>query len=208
MSFEKEQLQKGEEIIIETNQHPIVLLKPTLYLILAAAIVLSLVALGEKRWQVNLYWLLLLIVPLLVSLVRKVIVRANEEYIITNHRVIKQEGVFAKTSFDAPLDKVNNIFHSQTVIGRLLNYGDVGLETASEIGLTEFQYIPDPLRFKNTIVAERDKRSRLGSPAEPSQAKNRENVPELLERLAKLRDQKIITEEEFQESKRRLLGNL
>ncbi len=207
MSFVSDQLQKGEEIKLQTNQHIVVLLKPILVTVLVFCALTALMVIGVTRWEnPNAYWLMLLLVPFIADLARRFIIRANEEYIITNRRVIKQQGVFTKTSFDSPLDKINNIFHRQTLFGRLFNYGNVGLETASEMGLTEFQYIPDPLRFKNTIVSVRDKK--IPSDAGPSLYGDRENAVALLERLAKLREQNAITEEEYREGKRKLLDNL
>jgi uncharacterized membrane protein YdbT with pleckstrin-like domain len=212
MHFAKHQLQEGEEIVLQTNQHIVVLFKPIVLTVLAFIIVIpTVIYLRESHPAIR--WLLLALIPFVIYLGWEFIDRANEEYVVTNCRVVKQEGVFTKKSFDAPLDKINNIFHTQTLLGRLGNYGNVGLETASELGLTDFEYIPDPIGFKNTLMAEREKYKQRENkvqptPTDPSQPISKENIPDLLERLAKLRDSKVITEEEFQESKRKLLGKI
>ena len=51
---------------------------------------------------------------------------------------------------------LNNIFHKQTVLQRILGNGEVGLETASETGMLEFCDVPRPLAFKNAIVQYRE----------------------------------------------------
>ena len=129
----------------------------------------------------------------------------KREYILTDQRVVKQEGVFSVSSFDASLDKINNVFHQQSFFGRLLNYGEVGLETASEQGTTIFSFLSHPLVFKNAIVRQREMYNATSRiPVAPPQI----SVPQLIEELASLRDRQIITEIEFQEKKKALLEKL
>jgi uncharacterized membrane protein YdbT with pleckstrin-like domain len=200
MSFTKNQLLPGENLIVLTHQHPIVLLKIMLLNVFAAVI------LGILSFKLDRYWILLFYLVPLASLLWEMLVRQKKEYIITDHRVVKQEGVISISSFDAPLDKINNVFYEQTVLGRILNYGKVGLETASEQGTTIFEYIPHPVKFKNCVVQERQSyRSSRGSEA---QVPATENLPRLLEELASLRDRKIITPEEFEAKKKALLNKL
>ena len=80
------------------------------------------------------------------------VLRSNE-FVLTNHRVIQQTGLLAKRSMDSRLDKINNIEHRQTLWGRLLGYGDVEIDTASETGLGHFNNVARPLDFKHAILA-------------------------------------------------------
>jgi uncharacterized membrane protein YdbT with pleckstrin-like domain len=75
---------------------------------------------------------------LLVYFFSEFLVCHMAKYIVTDYRLVRQEGLFSISSFDAAPDKINNIFHRQTLLGRLLKYGDVGLETASEQETTVF----------------------------------------------------------------------
>jgi len=70
-------------------------------------------------------------------------------YILTDRRVVKREGAFSTSSFDVPLNKINNVFRQQSFLGRLFRYGQVCLETASEQGTTIFDFLWRPLDFKN-----------------------------------------------------------
>jgi uncharacterized membrane protein YdbT with pleckstrin-like domain len=127
----------------------------------------------------------------------------NREYILTNRRVVKQEGVFSVSSFDTPLDKINNVFHQQSLTGRLLKYGEVGLETASEQGITAFEFLSRPVDFKNSVVRQRELyRAESGSAPTPP------GIPQLIEELDSLRIRNIITAEEFEEKKKALLQKL
>jgi uncharacterized membrane protein YdbT with pleckstrin-like domain len=118
---------------------------------------------------------------------------------------VRQEGVFSTSSFDAPLDKINNVFHNQSFMGRMLKYGDVGLETASEQGTTVFDFLSHPLDFKNAIVRQREM-YKLESRADGTSSQR--SIPQLIDELAALRDRRIITECEFQEKKRALLQKM
>jgi uncharacterized membrane protein YdbT with pleckstrin-like domain len=200
MSFVENQLLPDEEVVLLTHQHPVVLFWPILINIAAAAVVIAL------AFTLAIYWFLLFYFGPLLLLLWEVLVRHKEEYIITSRRIVKQQGVFSVSSFDASLDKINNILHEQSLWGRVLGYGNVRLETASEHGITVFHLIPDPVAFKNCIVQQRElyRSSQTGSLGSVS----REDVPGMLDELARLRDRNVITAAEFDEKKKNLLARL
>ena len=210
MSFREKQLQPNEEIILQVNQHWITLAKPFLGALLSTIILgIAAFVLG-KHWSPAYYILLLLIFPY-SRFGWRLIRRANEEYIITNLRIVKQEGVLSKSSFDSPLEKVNNVFHQQSFFGRIWGYGNVGLETASEQGTTQFRYIPNPVEFKNTIIAQQqtNKAKPVYVTTTPGTTlSSGQDVPALLQKLGQLRDQGLITAEEFESKKRDLLSRM
>jgi len=137
-------------------------------------------------------------------LVKLLVIRSNE-HVLTNRRIIQQTGILNKRSMDAPLDKVNNVEHWQTLWGRILGYGDVEVDTASEHGATRFRNIRRPLEFKNAIVgaAEAYRARRFGPPvaAGPSGA-------ERLRQLKALFDDGLISAEEFEAKRRKLLEEI
>jgi uncharacterized membrane protein YdbT with pleckstrin-like domain len=199
MSFAKRQLLPEEKLITVAHQHLLVLARPILLNVLAL-IVLAGIAVFTLQ-----YWILLLLILPLGFLLWRVLLRQRREYIITDRRVVKLDGVFAVTSFDASLDKVNNVFHKQSVWGRVFKYGDVGLETASEQGTTIFQCIPDPVGFKNHIVRQREAYKTGGRQPAPETP---QDIPKMLENLALLRDRNIISAAEFEEKKKSLLNRM
>ncbi|HTY64055.1 MAG TPA: PH domain-containing protein [Acidobacteriota bacterium] len=199
MSFTKKQLLPGENLILLSRQHPLVLFKPVLVNAIALALLIGICVYSRQLWFLAVY-----AVPL-IYLIGKVLSWRRKEYILTDRRVVLQEGVLSISSFDASLDKINNVYHNQSFLGRLLNYGDVGLETASEAGTTTFEILSHPVRFKNSIVRQRELYRMDFAAAGRSLPPD---IPKLLEDLASLRDRNIITESEFQEKKRSLLQKI
>jgi uncharacterized membrane protein YdbT with pleckstrin-like domain len=199
MSFTKEQLLPGEKLIVLARQHPLVLFRPILLNLVALALLIGLSIYFQNAWVWIFY-----IAPLLY-LLWEYMTWHSREYILTDRRVVRQEGVLSISSFDAPLDKINNVFHKQSFLGRLLKYGEVGLETASEQGTTVFDFLSRPLDFKNCVVRQMEVNRSNSSAID---AHPQKSIPQLIEELASLRDRSIISEAEFQEKKRILLGKI
>jgi len=200
MSFTKQQLLPGEKLVLLTRQHPFMLFKP----VLITLVVLAAAAVLYFEGVVGI-WILLVGLAPLVYLAYKIFDWNQREFILTDHRIVKQEGIFSVSSMDAPLDKINNVFHRQSFMGRLFRYGEVGLETASEQGTTIFSFLSHPLDFKNALVSQRERYLGNNSAANTAQPPD---IPKLLEQLASLRDRDIISASEFEEKKKALLEKL
>ncbi len=196
MSFTKEQLQQGETIVIETHPHFVTVVVP-LVLFAVALLLAILFANAQGQWPY-----LLIPIPFGIWLLIKWLKRISHGYVVTTYRVVKQQGLFTKTSVDAPLDHINNIFHEQNFFQKLIDNGKVALETASELGMVEFPNVPHPLAFKNSIVAQRE-HYRAGATGTATLS-----PVEALERLAKLKEQGFVSEEEFQAKKKKLLEQM
>jgi uncharacterized membrane protein YdbT with pleckstrin-like domain len=134
-------------------------------------------------------------------------VRRSHEYVLTSRRVIQQMGILTRRSVDSWLDKINNIEHRQTLWGRILGFGDVEVETASEQGIIRFASVSRPLELKNAIVSAMEQyrassRSPLVAPAPgPSGA-------ERMRQLRALYDDGLISLEEYESKRRQLLQEL
>ena len=140
-----------------------------------------------------------------------VLLRANE-YVLTTHRLIQQTGILTKRSMDVRLDKVNNVEHRQTLWGRILGFGDLEIDTASETGHALFPKISHPLDFKRAILgAVEDYRSRIFRPAAvpaptpPAPAAPATPPAERIRQLKKLLDEGLISPQEFEAKRQRLL---
>ncbi|MBU0493446.1 MAG: PH domain-containing protein [Chloroflexi bacterium] len=145
----------------------------------------------------------------------------NRRYLITTHRVVQIEGIFNKNTKDSSLEKINDILMAQSVMGRLLNYGDVDILTASEPkGENRIERVARPVAFKTTIL---DQKERLGerdhferradrageaTPALVAPPDDTPSVPDLIAELAELRDKGIISPAEFEAKKAELLARL
>lgn len=138
----------------------------------------------------------------------KLLVLRSSEHILTNRRVLQQVGILSKRSVTAPLDKVNNVEHWQTLWGRLLGYGDVEIDTASEHGATRFHNISRPLDFKGAIIAaaEEHRAGRMGMGIRPAAA-----APSGAERMRELKallDDGLISPQEFEVKRQQILQDL
>ena len=138
----------------------------------------------------------------------------NEQYVITNRRVIQLEGIINKHSIDSSLEKVNDVVLKQSALGRILNYGDLQILTASEIGVNLFRHIAHPVRFKTEMLNQKEGMSQLdifegrAGRVLSEEAPSRGDIPELIAELDELRKKGIITAEEFEEKKKALLAKL
>lgn len=128
----------------------------------------------------------------------------NERYIITNRRVVLIKGIINKHVSDSALEKVNDVVLTQSVIGRLLAYGDVEIITGSDIGVNLFKRISRPVDFKREMLNQKEN---LGEMAKVT-SDEPEDVPELIQKLDDLRRRGVLTDEEFEAKKQQLLDQI
>jgi hypothetical protein len=102
---------------------------------------------------------------------------------------------------------VNDVQLSQSVLGRLLNYGDVEILTASELGTNLFQRIADPIKFKTAMLNEKEKLG-FGEVPTGTAGPGGPDIPTLIASLTALRSQGLITEDEFQKKKAEILARM
>jgi uncharacterized membrane protein YdbT with pleckstrin-like domain len=148
----------------------------------------------------------------LAEIVRIFLDWINERYIITNRRVMEVKGIINKNVRDSALEKVNDVELNQSIIGRILGYGTVQIITGSDIGVNNFHRISNPVRFKREMLNAKEQihpSKAAGSPQivisdEPSDAE----VLDLIAELNEMRQNGILTEEEFQAKKTELLKRL
>ncbi len=150
--------------------------------------------------------LILLLVPILGGL-RDFLIWWNREYLITNRRVIQISGVVNKDVIDSSLEKVNDVKLDQSFLGRLLNFGDVEILTASELGANLFRRIADPVHFKTVMLNAKEELERGIEYAAPH-AEHTDDIPALIAELDELRRKGVLTEAEFQTKKNQLLGKI
>lgn len=130
-------------------------------------------------------------------------------YVLTSRRIISLSGVINKRSIDSSLDKINDVQLVQSWLGRMLDYGDLEILTASEQGFNSLQKIAQPLDFKRAMQEARLGRERPAPTTPlPAVAPGDQGVAQALHSLALLRDQNLLTAEEFEAKKREILRRL
>ena len=128
---------------------------------------------------------------------------ANTNFVITSDRIIFRSGVVAKNGIEIPLERVNNVLFSQSVFERVLGAGDLLIESGGEAGQQRFTDVRRPERVQNLIHAQMEvnETRRFNAPATQST-----DVPTQLEKLEGRLERGTLSQEEFDEQKRRLLG--
>ncbi len=142
----------------------------------------------------------------------------NNIWAVTNLRVIDEGGFFTRYAKESPLDKINNIEYEQSFWGRILGYGNVDIQTAAEMGETNYQMIHHPKLLKDTIThaQEEYKTMQLSNQADQLARAIARNVPagkpsetmiaDELKKMFELYQAGAITEEEYLAQKNKLLN--
>ena len=154
----------------------------------------------------------------------------SQDYLVTNRRVIKVEGILSKRSADSSLEKINDAVLQQSVLGRMLGYGDLDIMTAAEESVDRYRMLSQAQTFKRTMLDEKHKLEQEAfqipapplraappppepAPAQPPAAPaprqmGSEEITSALGDLADLRDRGAISPEEYEVKKADLLGRL
>jgi uncharacterized membrane protein YdbT with pleckstrin-like domain len=205
----KSLLGENEQVLFVTHHHWLVLVGEILAEILLSIALVVLVTLIWVNWVLNplmLLGYLLLVIPA-ISLLRDVLIWKNRQYMVTNRRVIQLAGVFNKNITDSSLDKVNDVKMSQSFLGRLLDYGNIEILTASELGANKFSYIGRPIQYKTAMINAKEKLERAPLPPAPVAAPAA-SPADLLTQLDALRQHGVLSEAEFQAKKAELLKRM
>lgn len=80
-----------------------------------------------------------------------------QDYVITNRRVMKVEGILKKRSADSSLEKINDAVLEQSVFGRILGYGDLDILTANEQSVDRYRMLAQAQQFKITMLDQKHK---------------------------------------------------
>ncbi len=209
-------LGEREKIILVTRHHWFVLarsiiLEVILILVIFAATIAGTIAVSGTsspfEFIVPLIGFIILLVPIATG-TRDLLIWTHHQYIITNLRVMQIDGIFNKNVIDSSLDKVNDIKMSQSAFGRMFGYGDIEILTASELGVNLFKKIDNPLKFKGALINAKAYLEHAPEYETTPTPEVNADIPTMISKLADLRTQGVITEDEFQQKKAQLLSKL
>ncbi len=203
----KNLLGEREEILLVTRQHWFVLIRAIMVEIFLSLVIITLVVVLRTQYVLDDTILLglLVLIPPLISLFIDVANWYTRKYVITNRRVIQVYGIYNKNVIDSSLEKVNDVKMMQSFFGRAFDFGDIEIMTASELGVNQFKTIGRPVRFK---IAMLNAKERLESGMSTPAARKPVTVPEMIVQLDMLRQQGVLTEEEFAAKKAELLKKI
>ena len=203
-------LKNNEKILLIIRHHWLKLVMPFLIwvLIAVAAILFSPVSTA-----------LLIILVATIYPLAAYFIWVHNIWAVTNIRVIDEGGVLSRHAKESPLDKINNIEYSQSFWGRIFGYGNVDIQTAAELGETNYQMIHHPKLLKDTITHAQEEYKNIqvtnqaqqlakaiaentASYSKPSQ----QMVADELHKLFDLVQKGAITQQEYEVQKSRLLN--
>ncbi len=206
MAYPKRLLTEGEEVVREFRAHWRLLVLPAGWtLLLGAAVVATWMYPPDTAafdWAITavafVAWLILGFYPFISWWFA--------HFVLTNERLITRSGVLARRGKEIPLENINDVTFSQSILERILHSGDLVVESAGEIGQSTLGPIPNPEEFQSLVYRVREDRSRVLSSPTAAQAAKSDDPVARLERLAQLEREGMISRQEYDEQKRRLLG--
>ena len=161
MSYADGLLSTGERITYRNKQHPFVAIWGARYAVLGIVIAAVLLWVGSNMdpngavgsLKMILGWATaILFIGGIAVAIWNGLRYVNQEYVLTNRRVIQVEGVLNRNSTDSALEKINDAVLSQSVFGRMFDFGDLTILTASEAGIDKMRMLRSPIAFKKAML--------------------------------------------------------
>jgi hypothetical protein len=174
MSYARNLLSRGEEVVYESRQHWFAVIARTWFWILVAVVALALTIflvsgtepLGNET--VDGIVTIVAVAALIGALGYLGFVLwdwRNQEWLITTRRVMRAEGVLNKSVSDTSLEKINDARLDQSIFGRIFGFGTLDILTAAEEfnggNVADFPMIADPVQFKKAMF---DQKQMLENP--------------------------------------------
>ena len=125
--------------------------------------------------------------------------------------MIVENGIFSFGSVECPLDKINNVACSQSILGRIIGFGNVEIQTAAGHGATVYINAKHPQLLKERITTMQGEYKKFNGKEEAKaygnlllDAHNNSDcisVATELEKIFQLKEKGALTDEEFQNIK-------
>jgi uncharacterized membrane protein YdbT with pleckstrin-like domain len=152
MSYVKHVLQKDETVRYVTTYHWIVYVPGLALLAIGCAVWLASVAASSMKDLLLIVAMLLVVVAALM-LASAWFQRWTTEIAATNKRIIFKRGFIQRKTIEMHMDKVTSVDVTQSILGRLLDYGDIRIEGAGQ-SFENLPTIASPIEFRNHVTAE------------------------------------------------------
>ena len=233
-------LADGEQVIVRARQHwlaPVLEARYPWLLLIGSVVVLLLTRALDPAARDILGWVALAALVISLLWLGKVYLSWwAQDYMVTNRRVLKVEGIINKRSGDSSLEKINDAVLHQNLWGRMFNYGDLDILTAADTAIDHYRMLDRAPSFKREMLNQKhelegefsrpmpspplraapvDRRvtepvvaTAAASPSGGSRAMSADEVTRALASLADLRDRGAISPDEYDAKKSELLSRL
>ena len=167
----------------------------------------------------------------IVWIVYNIVVWRTAEFAVTTLRVLRYEGFLQRRTSETLLSAVSDVKLDVGVVGKSLGYGDIKIMTMSgDAGADQFKSITQATEFRNAMMGQKMAEQTAArapqaaaaaaaaaapapvvapapappAPAAPSAA----DSADAIKRLGELRDQGLLTPEEFEAKKAEILSRM
>jgi uncharacterized membrane protein YdbT with pleckstrin-like domain len=154
MGYVAKVIRSDEKILAEGKLHWIIFW-PAIACFVVAVIAAVLSGMVGISGIVGITAALLAILVALIGLflaAREGLQRWGTEIAVTDRRVIYKTGLIRRHTAEMNMDKVESVTVTQSLLGRLLDFGSVRIRGTGE-GLEHLHYISSPISLRNTITA-------------------------------------------------------
>jgi uncharacterized membrane protein YdbT with pleckstrin-like domain len=213
MPWPEDTLTDDETIISTFRPHWKLLFVPIgwfLLLSIGFGLILSWFSLGSFGWLMVAVYIGLAI----WLVVQPVLTWWTSLYVLTTERLMTRNGLVSKSGIEIPLENITNVNFSQSMIERMIGAGDLLVESAGTSGQSRFKDIPHPDIFQTELYRTREERTLFlsGRHTQASQttepARGGAANAEAIQKLAELRDQGHISQEEYDTKRKQLLDEM
>jgi uncharacterized membrane protein YdbT with pleckstrin-like domain len=149
-------LAPGERLVMEVRRHIAALAKPGLSAIAAVVGAAAIGYITSPRDEGHLIDTFVGLVAVVFSLrlAWRVWEWAADRIVVTDQRILEVSGLLTRKVASMPLEKVTDMVYSRSVMGRILGYGDMVVESAGqEQALSRIDRVPHPDDFYRTLTA-------------------------------------------------------
>ncbi len=129
-------------------------------------------------------------------------------YVLTTERLITRRGLIALSGIEIPLERITNVNFSQSFWERFLGAGDLLVESAGTTGQSRFANIPRPDRFASVLYNARERRTLALQSGSAAGGAKGDDAIDKLSRLKRLHDDGVISDAEYEEKRKKLLGEI
>lgn len=136
-------MEKEKNIRFQTKKPWVFNILPIIYIVIGA---LGVIPFSLAHGVFKFFGLCLMI--LMVKGVFKLLHNLTTKIYLTNDKITIITGYINKNVIDISLDKSESIWVSQSLFGKIFNYGSVSIITA---GMNISQFINNPMEFRNLI---------------------------------------------------------
>ena len=154
MGFSTRGFSDDEDIELELHPHWVVFVKPSVTILLGLIFAVASTRIAEtNEWYESMLKYASLLLAALGSLrcIGQLFAWSTTHFVVTTERVIYQRGLFGRQRLEIPLQRVNNVMFEQSFFERLVNSGDVIVESGGDDREVRFDNTRDPEQVQARI---------------------------------------------------------